>query len=297
MVASVLGGVGLARAADDSTKPGGTATGGDAPASRDKREAARLHLAEGNRLFRATDFDGAAREYRAAYDLVPSGKLHFNIGLAEKMRGNPVEAARELDRFLAAEPAADAELRADATGYLEDLSGIVSSVQLQVNSASRVMAVTVDGAPIESPPPGCPLRLAPGRHEIVVRRDDSPPWGHTLDLVAGASLTLVPDLDMPLSAAARTDGAPLVAQGARASSGRPAAAPSGGALQASSSSTAPTPPRASPIYRRWWFWAAVAGVTGAGFAAAAVWAGRGSDNGAGPTCALPMNCLALMKGL
>ena len=282
----LLGWLGLARFASAS-EAGAEASGATLAApseaglvsGSEAREQARAHLAEGNRLFRAADYDGAVREYRAAHQLVPSGKLHFNIGLAEKMRGNPVEAARELDRFLADDSTVDPGLRADASRYLDELAGVVATVHFSLSHPSHVV---VDGAPIDPPAPERPLRLAPGRHQIVVRRDDAPEvsWGRSLDLVAGAPLTLVPELDAAAAPLTATSGA------LRGSSSATAAT----SLAASSPEAEPAAAMAPPIYRRWWFWAAVVGVAGAGLTATAIWAGHDGDR-----CSLQLNCLALRK--
>jgi hypothetical protein len=281
VIASLLGWVDLARAgsaseagAEPSSAKAAAPSEPGLPPGGDAHEQARVHLAEGNRLFRAADYDGAVREYRAAHELVPSAKLHFNIGLAEKMRGNPVQAARELDQFLADASTVDPGLRADASRYLDELAGMVATVNVHLSHPSLV---TIDGAPIESPAVQRPLRLTPGRHDIAVRRVAAPAvvWGRALELVAGTPLTVVPELETPI--------APIAGASSTSSST---------SLTSSSPEAEPAPAAgATPIYRRWWFWVAIAGVAGAGLTATAIWAGHNNDG-----CALQSNCVALVKG-
>jgi hypothetical protein len=239
-------------------------------------DEARRHLGEGNRLFRDGQYTEALREYRAAYDLVPSAKLHFNIGLSEKMLGQPVDAATELDRFLEGAGDRDPGLRADAAEYLDELTHIVATVQIKVGGNASVL---VDGAPVTDPARQRPIRLAPGLHDVVVRCAGATTWQKTIDLAAGASLTLVPELSM----------LPQPSPGPR-----PAAAdatPRATALVANGDIQTGRPKQARPVYRRWWFWTALAGVAGAGALAFMLHAsGQGAY-----ACGPEQNCIPLMK--
>jgi len=227
----------LAAAGDDGGTSDDAGAGADAIAAPVPEEAQR-RLAEGNRLFREARYDEALAEYRAAFAVYPSGKLHFNIGLTQKMRGDPVAAATELDLFLEAPCDADADVRADAARYLEELSGMVSTVWAR--SAATGSSVSVDGVPVAGADRRRPIRLSPGRHLVLVREPGAAPaWTRTLDLAAGASVTIAPD--------PATLAAPAILQSPR--------------LQPPPLTAAPS---TRPIYRRWWFWAAAAAVVGAG---------------------------------
>jgi hypothetical protein len=246
----------------------GTEPQAEAVAPADKQEAQRL-LAEGNRLFRDGRYDEALHEYRAAFLLVPSQKLHFNMALAQKMRGDPVAAAAELDLFMADPGDADAELRADAGRYLRELMGMVGTVQIATLPPGAV--ALIDGVPLPRGALSRPIRLAAGRHEVVVKAAGAVDWKQATTLGAGTVLALVPILE-PAPAATAT--------------------PAGPALLATR--TTPAPPavtaEARPFYRRWWFWAAVAGATGAGVAVFAL-------HGGGASCKQSENCWMLQQAL
>ena len=241
----------------------------EAPPGADPPQAAREEvqraLTEGNRLLRERRFDDAVKEYRRAYAIDPKPKLHFNIGVAERMRGNHVEAAAEMDRFLDGAKEADPDLRADAVRYLAELAATVATVKVQ--GLGPGSALVIDGEPVEDTGGQRPIRLTPGRHEVLVRRSDGSDWGRTLELAAGASVTVVPEM-----ASAPAPKKPLHAEGL-ALAVQPAPA-----IEAS---------RERPLYGRWWFWTAVAGVVGAGIGAYALWGGH-SD-----ACVRSNNCIAV----
>jgi tetratricopeptide (TPR) repeat protein len=229
------------------------------------REEAQRALTEGNRLFRERRFDDAVKEYRRAYAIDPKPKLHFNIGVAERMRGNHVEAAAELDQFLDGAKEADPDMRADAVRYLAELAATVATVKVQ--GLGPGSALVIDGEPFEDTGGQRPIRLTPGRHEVVVRRSDGSDWGRTLELAAGASVTVVPEM-----ASAPAPKKPLHADHL-ALAVQPATP-----IEAS---------RERPLYGRWWFWTAVAGVVGAGVGAYALWGGH-SD-----ACVRSNNCIVV----
>jgi hypothetical protein len=254
---------------------------GGAPAP-EPREKALLRLTDGNHLFRAGDYDGAVTAYREAYALVPSDKLHFNIGLAEKMRGNSVEATRELDRFLASEVGQSTDLRTDAVRYLDELSLVIATVRVQMADGDHVL---VDGVPMEGVASDRPLRLAPGVHQLIVRRPGHADWGQGLDLVAGANLSVTPvDAPVVVTQVFAIDRTLKPMSSAPSLVDPPPAMPS---PESNDSETSP------PIYRRWWFWTVVAGVVAGGAIALAI---RGADSGGG--CQMTHNCAAATrKGL
>lgn len=241
----------------------------DAPPATDPPRAARDEaqraLTEGNRLFRERRFDDAVTEYRRAYAIVPNPKLHFNIGVAERMRGNHVEAAVELDLFLDGAKEADPDLRADAVRYLAELAATVATVK--VHGLGPGSALVIDGEPFDDTGGQRPIRLTPGRHQVVVRRSDGSDWGQTLELAAGASVTVIPEMASAPAPkrSSREEPVPLAV--------RPAPP-----LEASGE---------RPLYGRWWFWTAVAGVVGAGVGAYALWGGH-SD-----ACVRSNNCIAV----
>lgn len=231
----------------DAGEPAGDA--GDVAAE------AKQRLAEGNRLFREARFDQALEQYRAAYALVPSGKLHFNIGLTEKMRGNAVDAARELDLFLEAPGDAETGFRTDASAYLGELSGIVSTVWARSLAAGS--SISVDGVTVPHDEPGRPIRLAPGRHLVLVRGPGGAvAWTRALDLAPGASIAIAPEL--PSAPAPRPEAV----------------------VAADPIPAGPADDQPPPLYRRWWVWALGAAVVGAGVAALLVLRpeGCGPDN-------------------
>jgi hypothetical protein len=128
-------------------------------------------------------------------------------------------------------------------------------------------ALVVDGEAVEDAGGQRPIRLPPGRHQVLVRRVDGPDWGRTLELAAGASVTVIPEVA----------SAPLAKKTPRAETPVLAVEPVP-ATQAGNE---------RPVYRRWWFWTAVVAVAAAGGGAYALW-GRHNDD-----CLRTNNCIVV----
>src|SRR5947208_15700174 len=96
----------LALAAEAAT-PGATAA--------DKQKATGL-LREGNALYKKGDYTGALEKFQDAYSAVPSPKLLFNIGQAERDLGRTVDAIQAFEKFLADAPDASPKTIAEARG-------------------------------------------------------------------------------------------------------------------------------------------------------------------------------------
>src|SRR2546429_264639 len=80
------------------------------------RERARALLAEGAKLFDDGDYEGALGKFEAAHRLVPSPKLYFNIGQAQRSLARDVEALEAFETFVAEAHDAPAERRAGGGG-------------------------------------------------------------------------------------------------------------------------------------------------------------------------------------
>src|SRR5256885_5737044 len=82
--------------------------------SSDARERARALLAEGAKLFDDGDYEGALGKFEAAHRLVPSPKLYFNIGQAQRSLARDVEALEAFEAFVAQAHDAPPERRREA---------------------------------------------------------------------------------------------------------------------------------------------------------------------------------------
>src|SRR5206468_7323218 len=87
-------------------------------------------LREGNALYKKGDYTGALEKFQDAYATVPSPKLLFNIGQAERDLGRTVDAIQAFEKFLADAPDASPKTIAEARGEVADLQKKVGRLQI-----------------------------------------------------------------------------------------------------------------------------------------------------------------------
>jgi hypothetical protein len=141
-----------------------------AQAPADKQEALGL-LHEGNRLFDGGDYQGALSRYKQAYARVPSPKLLFNVGQAERALGHLVEALESYQRFLAEAKDAPAALRAEAQRRCAELEKATAALDVSAERDGAPIAgvqISIDGAAYGVTPLAHPVRVMPGTHQVVV---------------------------------------------------------------------------------------------------------------------------------
>ena len=80
------------------------------PAHADARAEARRHFQDGMTLIREGDYEEGTRELYEAYRILPHPAVLFNIGRAFYDAGQYERAVEELERYLATEPADEAEV-------------------------------------------------------------------------------------------------------------------------------------------------------------------------------------------
>ncbi|HVR62741.1 MAG TPA: hypothetical protein VMU50_12630 [Polyangia bacterium] len=191
-----------------------------ASASEAARDAARARLVEGVALLKQSDFAGALAKFQAAYELVPSPNIHYDLGLAYVGLGRSADALLAFDRFLAEAPGAPADSRRKAATNQEVLRRQVATVTIATEAPGA--EISVDGRVRGALPLAHPLYLDPGPHEIGAR------WpigggtvSQTVVATAGAELSLqlpppgrAHDVDAPSApAVSRTLSAPAPGPG------------------------------------------------------------------------------------
>lgn len=150
--------------------------------ARSPKQRAQALFAQGNRLRKAGNHEGALQRFRAAYKLFPSFKIDLNIAFAlYDLKRNP-EAAVSFSRFLR-EGARRSPRRIVrlARSRLVELRRKVASIRLRCSRDGA--AVLVDGRRRGTTPLPAEVYLEPGRHRI--------------ELVLHGYQTLVLNLDLP----------------------------------------------------------------------------------------------------
>jgi hypothetical protein len=123
---------------------------------------------EGERLLAQHDAAGAVSELGKAYNLSHNPRFLLPLGLAYAEAERPLDALDALGRYLKDSPSVPDAKRKEIGGkFAVMLDQVAALVTLE---ASRQNApVKVDGRPVGTTPIDTPLRLLPGKHEIVMQ--------------------------------------------------------------------------------------------------------------------------------
>jgi hypothetical protein len=160
------------------------------------RDAARAKLVEGVEALRRGEPQAALDRFREAYALVPSPKIHYDIGLAYLSLGRPAEALSAFERFVAEAQDAPADKRKNATLQTAALRSQVGAVAIAVEGAPDGTVIAVDGREVGLAPSVRVVYVDPGGHQISLRL----PGGGSgpvqrIEILAGGSMEVVLRVD------------------------------------------------------------------------------------------------------
>lgn len=140
-----------------------------APSPSDPRkEGAEQHRLRAIRFYDARNFSAAREEFLTAYQLVPSHRLLYNLGVVSMALGDSASAYDYFERSLrdggdGVPPARRAEIEAQ----LRDLVSHVATLTIRVDVHGAELSV--DGRKIGVAPLTQPVRLNAGTHEVLAR--------------------------------------------------------------------------------------------------------------------------------
>jgi hypothetical protein len=190
------------------------------------------HVARGQQLYLARDYERAIAELEAAYALRPVNRLLFNLGMAYRKLGDARMALSFFERYRDGRKAIDAKVPIDR--YIEELRA-----QVAAEPSAGEPRATVEPSAVE-PSAAEPSAAEPGAAAV------SPP---------------------PPSSAAPAEASPPAPMLAAPASPAPARA----MPLVSAAPPSPTPSRRPRrIWTKWWFWTSTALAAGAAATAIAV---------------------------
>lgn len=129
-------------------------------------------------------FDAALLELQRAYELAPSFRLLYNLGIVSLKLRDAAGAMGFFERYLSdGGDAVSAETRADVTQKLRELSFSVATVVVVVNVPGAT--VLVDDRVIGTAPLPAPLRLNAGLRRVTARAPNRPADSRVLELAGG----------------------------------------------------------------------------------------------------------------
>jgi hypothetical protein len=135
-------------------------------------------------LFDRGQYAEALTEFKRAYNLAPSFRIQYNVGLSQVALGDPAAAVEAFGIYLKEggdripEPR-----RKQVEAEVARLSKQLASLTLDVDE--RGSDVTLDGAPLAQGPLSRQLRLNQGKHTVSVRSADGTLKTQTVQLAGG----------------------------------------------------------------------------------------------------------------
>jgi tetratricopeptide (TPR) repeat protein len=175
---------------------------GTAPATIDKRKAAKAYVDAGLAAEEQGDYEAAIQLYRKAHDLIPHPVVLFNLAQAHRLAGQRAEALDLYRRYLAAKPRGD--LAMQAKRWVDELEAAIARetadaetklAEQRGQEASRAAAEEARTPPSEPAPPPAPLHPdstpAPAEREGAVRSSGSPGRGWRIAGISAAGIGTV----------------------------------------------------------------------------------------------------------
>ncbi len=233
-----------------------------------RAEAERLSK-EGERLLEKHDAQAAIEPLCRAYAQFSNPRFLLPLGMAYAEAERPLDALEALGRFLKDSPSvSDAkrkEIGARVAIMMDQVAALVTLEATRQNAA-----VKVDDRPIGMTPIQTPLRLLPGKHEIIMQAAPTDPSSGAkvlIEVKPGERRTVKLEPGPAARFLEPQAQAPLLQS-------TPVADSSAEVNAASGNSRAENKPLSRPVYTKWWFWTAVGG--GAAVLAVGLGAGLGT---------------------
>ena len=170
-----------------------------APSEAQKAEA-RARYERGLKLYDQGAYEAALVEMRRAYELSPSFKILYNLGLIHRQL-NDHAAALEAFRGYLAEGAKkiDAKRQAEVEKAIKELEPLVATVTVQVDVDGA--EVSVDDAPIGTSPLTAPIVLNAGKRRIAAKLPGKAAAVRVVTVAGSDTLTVKLELADPKAAA------------------------------------------------------------------------------------------------
>jgi hypothetical protein len=132
--------------------------------SPEAKARAQALLKEGTKLYDGSPGE-ALEKFKQAYAEYASPKLFFNIGLANRDLGRPVEAIESFERFLA--EVKDSPELTEARKSVAELKTKVGSLLIECTTAGA--EIGVDGKLVGLAPLANSVRVTPGNHHVTAK--------------------------------------------------------------------------------------------------------------------------------
>lgn len=186
---------GVAAAGPESGKAGaapGDKAAGASPAD-NKIQEARDHYDRGLKLYDSGDYDAARVEFERAYQIAPSYRILYNIGLVQRQKQDYVGALRNFELYLSEGGASLPDVRRkQVEGEIAEIRSLIASATVETNVPEA--EIFVDDVPVGKTPLREPVLLNPGRRRITATKRGRLPAAKVVEVAGRDKLTVKLDL-------------------------------------------------------------------------------------------------------
>ncbi len=154
--------------------------------------AAKKHYAEGEKKYKAADFEGSLAEFKQANEVKSTPQAERFIGLCEDALGHYPEAVDWYDKFLAHVPDKMASAADDLKKREIEIKAMPGKVH--VESTPPGAGVAVDDKPAVGSTP-TDIELATGSHKLALSAPGHLPTEKTVDVTYASTQTVTAELE------------------------------------------------------------------------------------------------------
>jgi hypothetical protein len=178
-----------------------------------EKETARALVQEGRRKRAAGDLDGALEDFARAHSIMGVPTTAFELGKTQAEARKLVEARDTLVSVMripveGREPTPFRQARDDAKKLANELAARIPSLRIVLTGKDAEGAtVSLDGHALSPASVGAPLKLNPGRHEVVAKKG-ALEKRDSVDIDEGESVELEMKLEAPAARPTGTTPAP-----------------------------------------------------------------------------------------
>jgi hypothetical protein len=168
---------------------------------------ARERFRRGQTAYQQGDYEGAIREWTAAYQADPRPLLQYNLAQAYERLGRLTEARQALENYVA-HAASDDTNQSDARARLSSLRERLSHTGVRVSGGPEGASILIDGHDWGRTPRPDMIAVEPGTHRLIVRLAGYQDFNATMVVPAGQTV------DMPIEMTANPTAVATPAQAA-----------------------------------------------------------------------------------
>jgi hypothetical protein len=177
-----------------------------------KQAEAKSRFKAGLTLYDDGAFDAARVQFERAYELAPSYKILYNIGLVYKQLNEFVGSLKALQQYmLEGGNQIPDDRRQEVTKLIEQLRPIIASAEVTTNVPGA--EITVDDAVVGKAPMSAPVLLNPGRRKVGAKMPGKLPDAKVVTVAGGDKIKVDLNLQEAIVINQSTDVKPIIAWG------------------------------------------------------------------------------------